>query len=184
MLTVCGAFRAQGYRLSGKTEHGLNKILAAGGSVANSVGVNTVYICVNMLPGARGGGRVRGADTHTHHTRGEEVSYTLPRSDHITADLCVRPWTGGGFDVYEMAMADDTEGNLANDFKFLKKELGSSGNLPEEFVMLLDKRESVIEFKSAIDSGACPLSVYASPAHASHIPPRGPCSSAAYRVAL
>ena len=55
MLTVCGAFLAQGYRLSGKTELQLNKVLAAGGSVAAHIGVNTVYICVNVVPGARGG---------------------------------------------------------------------------------------------------------------------------------
>ena len=56
-----------------------------------------------------------------------------------------------------MAIADDTEGNLATDFKFLKKEL-LKAELPEEFVILLDKRESVLEFKAAVDSGAAPLS--------------------------
>ena len=42
----------QGYRLNGRTEHQLMRILAGGGSVANMISANTVFICADALPGA------------------------------------------------------------------------------------------------------------------------------------
>ena len=52
----------------------------------------------------------------------------------------------------------DLDEEKISDFKEMVGVLGPA--MPAEFLFLIDRAESVIEFKNAVDCGAAPLSVY------------------------